>query len=168
MNEDEKKRYIEALSELAVSDAEDNAGSELPQVNVGENRNPKVVKPYYPQDDTMGAARWQTQNDVSDFKANRAPGDEQMLRWAMANGDNIHYGGPEISKGRIDDDLYFRNNIESSYVPSGDMLQVPNIITNIERPDYIQRQMDSQWQELQDLKRMEAIDELRRRAAIGI
>lgn len=158
----DNQSYIDALNALAQSEIPNT--EELPTVNVGNYDAPPLTKPYN-GNSVMDAARWQTQADVNDFKANRALGDERWMGRAMENGDNIHYGGPEVYKDRINDNFYFRNNVEDSYVPSGEMSQVPNFITNVKNPDYIQRQMDNE-QELQDLKLMEALEQLRKRAAV--
>lgn len=139
----------------------------LPEVNVGKTPEIPFRKPNY-SDDTIGQAMAQTYDDIDDFKRNRALGDEHMMSVARENGDMIHEGGPSSLYEYLPGGNHFRNNVEDSYAPSGSMIQIPNEITNIVRPQHIQRQMNADRQEMEDLKRMEAYDLLKGMQAYGL
>lgn len=155
---EEQQAYIDAL----------NALSNEPQVEVGKEREVPFRKPNNDVGVIADAQR-QTQADVDNFIANRYLGDQRMKDYAMENGDNIYYGGPSSAQTPFpNSDRFFRNNIEDSYAPAGNVLQVPGAITRRENPDYIQRQMNSDRMEMEDLKRMEALEILRGMAARGL
>lgn len=155
---EERQAYIDAVSELANQ----------PQVNVGEDRQVPFRKPNNEQGVIADAQR-QTQADVDNFIANRGIGDQRMKDYAMENGDNIYYGGPGSAQTPLNGrDRFFRNNIEDSYAPAGNVLQVPGAITRSENPDYIQQRMDEDRMRMEDLKRKEALEILRGMAARGL
>lgn len=155
----DNQSYVDALNALAQSEIPNT--EELPTVNVGNYDAPPLTKPYN-GDSVMDAARWQTQADVNDFKANRALGDDQMHRWAMENGSDIYFGGPAYLYNRINGSgRMFRNGIEDSYAPSGQFENVPNEITNRADPDYIQRMREKDRQQLWNFSMQEALDALR-------
>lgn len=156
--EEDRQAYIDAVSALASQ----------PQVNVGEAREVPFRKPNN-MEGIIGEAQRQTQADVDDFIANRYLGDQRMKDYAMENGDNIYYGGPSSAQTPFpNSDRFFRNNIEDSYAPAGYNMQIPNQVTNAINPEFIQRQMDSDRQEMEDLKRMEAIELLSGLRAYGL
>lgn len=169
--EQEKKAYIDALNGLANGAQDvDNLNMQqyaLPKVDVGKESEIPFRKPNY-SDDIIGQAIAQTYDDIDDFKRNRALGDQHMMNVARENGDMVHEGGLSELYKYLPGGKQFRNNIESSYAPSGNMIQIPSQITNGPPPEYIQRQMDADRQEIEDLKRMEAYDILRGLQAYGL
>lgn len=157
-DKEEQQAYIDAL----------NALSNEPQVEVGKEREVPFRKPNNDVGVIADAQR-QTQADVDNFIANRYLGDQRMKDYAMENGDNIYYGGPSSAQTPFpNSDRFFRNNIEDSYAPAGYNMQIPNQVTNAINPEFIQRQMDSDRQEMEDLKQMEAKELLRGLRAYGL
>lgn len=174
--EDEKnKKYIEALeAEDAILrqgvPAIPESGEAYPTVEVKEEPKKELIKPSYQQaliQDMAEAAKRQTEADARDFAANRAAGDREMLGWAMENGRDLHFGGPNnwqrpINRGSGN---MWRKGIEDNALPSGEYLPVPNHLDRVQRPENIQRQMDRDAHEMRTLELMEAIEELKKRQA---
>ena len=144
---------------------------QLPEVRLGANgpiaREQAVSKPNN-ANNFMDYSKWLTQDDVNDFKANRYLGDREMLSQAAENGQYYPIGGgPQYLQQPIMPDktngMYFRRKtVEDNAYPSGNYQQIPNYQTSVRNPDYIQRQMDADKQEMNVLNWMEAEDELRK------
>lgn len=157
--------YAQALNEL---------GNNLPQVNVKEARETPFVKPgNYDMNNPIEAAQYQTQNDVNDFRANRALGDEEMWRQAMENGNILHEGGPSYNSvypgpRDLPEESWRRNLVEDQYIPSGNAAPVPNYETNRVLPPHIQNWYDNDERERQWMNRDAGLDLLGRLAGRGL
>lgn len=109
--------------------------------------------------DKMTEAKRQTKADAQAFKKDRASGDKDMMIRAFEEGTNYHIGGPNnitsVTNGRIN-----RKTVEdsSNALKSPKASPVPNQVKKKLPPAVQDRQ-----KELEDLKKMEGIDELKKK-----
>ena len=162
MNPELNEQYRKLINEL-YAQALSERGDDLPKVDVNRQVKPTVQKRIPTNNPTIAAAIAQTQNDVNDFKANRALGDREMLASAMENGYNFHFGGPNNIQTPLPVAGGFRRStVEDNAYPTGRLGQIPNYQTNRQRPEDIQRQMEEE----RDRLFLEGIEELKKKRAI--
>lgn len=109
-------------------------------------------------------AKRQTLNDRQAYKRDRANGDKEMTGWALENGTNLHYGGPQyvqtpLGKDKKGNERFGRKTVEDSIKPSGKAKAIPKVTTKEKVPQGIK----DRQKELDDLKRMEGYDELKKK-----